>query len=351
MAGDGKIILAGDKTSQVSEYLYNGYITASDLGGMLSRPVTPVLSYDEALDKTTLAAATTTAEQAYNPSPHNWAEEVYTTTSRSTTLSWDAGTGAVTHDLYLSTDPLLVAASDPTVKMAGVTSPYAAGGLELGQTYYWQITEADGMSQTHTGQMWSFQVQEYLLVDDFEDYSDTSNLHGTWTDSGSVASSLANLGMKNTPYGNRLVVSLGAGQAGQVSCVPAGSDWTAKNVKGLYVNVYGSNANDANAKLSVTLNDMATITYAGSLLDENWTTWKIPLADFGLDLSSVTKLAFVFDNANGVMALAGYIDDIRLVPEECIAPPAADLNGDCKVDFSDLSVLIDDWMASGLTVP
>ncbi|MHC4987974.1 MAG: PKD domain-containing protein [Planctomycetota bacterium] len=69
------------------------------------------------------------------------------------TLSWTAGGGAISHDVWFGTDPdALVLVSDD---QAGTT--YAPGTLIKGQTYYWAVDEYDG-TETHVGAVWSFTV-------------------------------------------------------------------------------------------------------------------------------------------------------------------------------------------------
>jgi hypothetical protein len=83
--------------------------------------------------------------------------------------------------------------------------------------------------------------------------------------------------------------------------------------------------------------------------DPNWTVWRIKLSDFtGVNLANVKKFYVGFGSrTNPSAGGAGtvYFDDIKLYPTRCINPPAADLNGDCVVDFKDFAVLAGKWMA------
>jgi hypothetical protein len=49
-----------------------------------------------------------------------------------------------------------------------------------------------------------------------------------------------------------------------------------------------------------------------------------------------------------------YFDDIRLYPARCVPdrkePPAADLNNDCKVDYLDLEILLNEWLGTGYEI-
>jgi hypothetical protein len=158
-----------------------------------------------------------------------------------------------------------------------------------------------------------------------------------------------------------LKITVGTGQSGSVYSTPAGSDWTVKNVKGLYVDVYGNESNDSNVTLTLTLNDTADVTYTGSLQDEFVydeeaaenirVTWKIPVEDFGISMDNITKIALVVDNTLGAVDAVVHVADIRLVAEECLNPPEADVSGDCIVDLDDVKMVAIDWMTNGLGLP
>lgn len=83
--------------------------------------------------------------QATNPSPANGATGVSTTA----TLSWTAGTGATSHDVYFGT-------SNPPAFIQNQTgTTYNPGTMSAGTTYYWRVDERNG-SGTTTGTVWSF---------------------------------------------------------------------------------------------------------------------------------------------------------------------------------------------------
>jgi hypothetical protein len=78
---------------------------------------------------------------AYNYSPNNGATDV----STNPTLSWSAGTGATSHDIYFSTDST-VNSSDFKGNQSGTT--YNPGTLTAGQTYWWRIDEVNAYGTT-----------------------------------------------------------------------------------------------------------------------------------------------------------------------------------------------------------
>jgi hypothetical protein len=106
------------------------------------------------------------------------------------TLSWSPGESAAQHDVYLGTDKT-------AVKTAGVSSPEYQGRQAdtsfstarlvafAGGSYFWRIDEvgADGTT-IHKGSVWGFTVPDYLIVDEFESYTNLSpnRVFQTWID-------------------------------------------------------------------------------------------------------------------------------------------------------------------------
>ena len=60
------------------------------------------------------------------------------------------------------------------------------GLLEFGQTYYWRVDEFNDLNPNSPwkGNVWSFEVVNYFIVDDFEDYNDfpPDDIFSTWKD-------------------------------------------------------------------------------------------------------------------------------------------------------------------------
>jgi hypothetical protein len=106
------------------------------------------------------------------------------------TLSWSPGETAVQHNVYFGTDKA-------AVKIAGAGSSeylgrqtgtiYVSTGLVAfgGGSYFWRVdeVEADGTT-VHKGSVWGFTVPDYLIVDEFEDYTNNSpnRVFQTWID-------------------------------------------------------------------------------------------------------------------------------------------------------------------------
>jgi hypothetical protein len=85
-----------------------------------------------------------------------------------TTLDWSAGMGAVTHDVYLSTDRAAVAAGAAAAKKGDklATATYKATGLERGKDYYWRVDELLATGAVVAGPVWSFSVRPIIAITD-----------------------------------------------------------------------------------------------------------------------------------------------------------------------------------------
>jgi hypothetical protein len=90
-------------------------------------------------------AAAPVPDQATNPSPANAATNVSTTAD----LSWTAGSGATSHDVYFGT------VSPPPFKVNQTATTYDTGTMANSMTYYWRIDEKNAIGTT-TGIVWAF---------------------------------------------------------------------------------------------------------------------------------------------------------------------------------------------------
>jgi hypothetical protein len=91
---------------------------------------------------TTIVAA---PSQATNPSPANSATDVSITAD----LSWTAGSGATSHDVYFGTS------SPGTFQGNQTATTFDTGTMSNNTTYYWRIDEVNAGGTT-TGNVWSF---------------------------------------------------------------------------------------------------------------------------------------------------------------------------------------------------
>jgi hypothetical protein len=152
-------------------------------------------------------AALPDPEKASDPNPANGAT---VDLADATPLSWTVGEYAVKHDVYFGStfdDVNDADSSDTTGIYRGretlpIYTPSEA--LELGQTYYWRIDEVNAPpdNDIYMGKVWSFTVAEYLLVDDFESYTDyaPNDIFSSWLDGYNIDENGALVGHDNPDF-------------------------------------------------------------------------------------------------------------------------------------------------------
>jgi len=129
--------------------------------------------------------------KATNPNPANGSTSVSTTAD----LSWTAGTGATSHDVYFGTS-----SSSPTSRGNQTGTTYDPGTMAEGTTYYWRIDEVG--DETITGDLWNFTTVggggssgTYYSVDGKDgtviESSETSGVGGTYKTTYSYAGDAA----------------------------------------------------------------------------------------------------------------------------------------------------------------
>lgn len=273
-------------------------------------------------------------------------------------LTFSPGRYAEKHTVYFGT-----ALTDVDENASPVSRPpqpqdantYDPCGLELSRAYYWRIDEVNGLN-TWTGNIWSFTVEDFLVVDDFESYNDAT-IYDTWMEGGDAADLWTvsepvhgcDRSMKIWYFSYRDYYSEA------VRTFSPAQDWAAIGAKVLQLFFYGTADNDANELMYLALSDgvvNAVVPYDGDANDirnENWQQWNINLHDFtDVNLANVTRIAIGFGDGTPPLGLGEgtvYFDDIRLYPSECFEDrPAADFNIDCIVDFKDLKVMAQSWL-------
>jgi len=127
--------------------------------------------------------------QAYAPTPADGQAEV----QRTTALAWRSGTFAKTHNVYFGTDFNDVneaSLADPRNVLIGEGLEEPAlqlrWVLDFGQTYYWRVDEVNDLpdATVYKGQVWSFSVLNFVVIDDFEGYTDDAGnrVFEKWSD-------------------------------------------------------------------------------------------------------------------------------------------------------------------------
>jgi len=316
---------------------------------------------------------------------------------KATPLGWTPGDKAAQHDVYFGTDQAAVAnattASTGIYRGRQLAASYTpAEALQWGGgPYYWRIDEYKTDGTVSTGKVWRFTVADYLIVDDFEDYTDDvgSRVFQTWKDGwgftepapgypgngtgsavGYTQPPFAELG---TVHGGSQSMPLAydnSGTTGKARYSETVREWavpqdlTRRGVKALTLYFYGAPAN-APEGLYVALEDNAAhvkvVNYADPEAAQGgaWQEWNIDLAQFsgaGVNLSAIKKM-YIGLGSRTSPKVGGtgtiFIDDIRLYRPRCvpsIGKPVADLSGNCIVDQADVDVLANLWLDSGFQV-
>ncbi len=337
---------------QVDFQVHNGNIV--DLAVIrLGRPASNFRFHDGLLDDVRLFDHAITAEQvneimtrgedplkAGAPSPGNGA---VVTIDVAATLTWSAGEAASQHDVYFGTDADTVAGADAS-DTSGIyrgrqaLTNYTPAEVEwAGGPYYWRIDEHDADGTVTKGNVWSFTVVDYLIVDDFESYNDinedqpgSNRIYLVWLDGYDDPTNGSQVGHLNPPFVERTIVHGGGqsmplyydnavGKSEATLTLTDMRDWTQEGV-GILSIWFQGDASNAAEPMYVVLNGTAIVTHdtTDAALKNTWTEWRIDLmafADQGVNLSNVNTITIGFGNkANPVAGGSGmvFFDDIRL---------------------------------------
>jgi hypothetical protein len=177
-----------------------------------------------------------------------------TGTSLTPILTWDPGDYAASHEVYFGMDAGAVASATKAspefkaTKALGDES-YDPGPLAWNTTYYWRVDEVNDLhpDSPWIGSVWSFTTGDFLLVDDFESYTD-DDMAGEaiwqhWIDGFGVAGNGSQVGYLLPPYAEQTIVhgglqsmplfynnAVGVTNSEAVLTLMAPRDWTAENV-------------------------------------------------------------------------------------------------------------------------
>jgi hypothetical protein len=154
---------------------------------------------------------------AWDPSPANGSMPDI---DAATPLTWSPGDNASQHDVYFGADKDAVSiadASDVTGVYRGrqnATTYTPPEGVEWGGgPYYWRIDEYNTDGTISKGRIWSFVVTDFILVDDFESYTDNDvagqAIWQAWIDGFGVADNGAQVGYLLPPYAEQTIVHSG----------------------------------------------------------------------------------------------------------------------------------------------
>ncbi len=175
--------------------------------------------------------------------------------SQSPRLRWETAAPDATHRVFLGEDAAAVDAADTGTtgiyKGEQEASTYLAQGLEPGKTYYWRVDEViPGDPQSPVkGHLWSFTVAEFIVVDDFENYTDETpdRIYEVWADGYEIDENGSQVGNDEAPFAEQEVVHSGkqalnmrydnstAASSNAKRTFTVAQNWTANEVEALAV--------------------------------------------------------------------------------------------------------------------
>ena len=282
----------------------------------------------------------TTPGAVGKPQPANGAADV----KMNAILSWTAADSATSHQLYLGTDKAAVRYADTTAPEFKSSTALGSESLDPGllnadTTYYWRVDEVSNVNPVK-GPVWTFTVGDYLLIEDFESYTDDDAageaIWQTWIDGFGVADNGAQAGNLMPPYAEQTIVHGGSQSMPLLYVNEAGvsnseasltlttlHDWTVGGVGELSLWFRGGSANAAEPMYVAVSNSAgapAIVAHdaADAAQAPGWRKWAIPLrafADQGINLTNVDKIATGLGSKGGVSVGGSgtmYFDDIRL---------------------------------------
>ena len=284
----------------------------------------------------------TTPGAVGNPQPVYGATDV----QLNAILTWTPADSAASHQLYFGMDKEAVRnASTGSLEYKGSKAlgaeNYNPGLLDANTTYYWHVDEVDAQGNTAKGPLWVLTTGAFLLVDDFESYTDDDAageaIWQTWIDGFGLPDNGAQVGYLMPPYTEQTIVhgdsqsmpllyvnETGVTNSEATMTLMALRDWTQAGVGELslwFRGVSGNAAEPLYVALSNSTGAPATVAHDDTsvALVRSWTQWNIPLqvfADQGINLGNVDKIAIGLGSKAGMAVVGGsgtiYIDDIRL---------------------------------------
>jgi hypothetical protein len=136
-------------------------------------------------------------------------------------LSWKAGDNAAQHDVYFGEDKDAVENANAS-DTAGIykgrqsgTSYTPTEGVEWGTgPFYWRIDQYNTDGTITKGRVWSFTVADFILVDDFEGYTNNDvageAIWQGWIDGFGVATNGSQVGYVMPPYAEQTIIHGGS---------------------------------------------------------------------------------------------------------------------------------------------
>jgi hypothetical protein len=254
--------------------------------------------------------------QAREPQPADRAANVAVDTS----LGWRAGRDTATNKVYFGKDPNALAPVK-TISEAG----FAPGALDLDATYYWRVDEVNEAQAVPVwqGDVWTFATAKYVIVDDFESYTDAdgNRIYQIWKD-GEANKTGAVVGHAQSPFAEQTTVHSGkqslplsyqnTGVTTAEAQYALSQNWTTSGIKSLSLYFYGDPNSSGQLYLKINNTKVPYNGPATNIKKAEWQVWNVDLSTVAGDLSKVTMLTIGIEGtgASGIL----YLDDIRLYP-------------------------------------
>jgi hypothetical protein len=216
-------------------------------------------------------------------------------------LSWWPGSGASEHDVYVGTNSVAVENADASDTTGVYRGRQQAGEYTLpedvlaGQNFYWRVDEVSVEGIITKGELWSFSVTDYLIVDDMESsepawerwwdgWGDPNNGSEVWFPESNIVHG-----------GEQSLYLLYDNSTAPISYLlrvwETPQDWTRKGAETLVLCLHGDPDNTTEP-FQITLGDSAdnveVIAHPDPavLLSDTWQQWSVPLADLpGVQIS------------------------------------------------------------------
>ena len=288
-------------------------------------------------------------------------------------LSWMPGINTQIHDVYFGTDFNDVNAADRNNPLDALMNQAQdvnicnlAGSLDLNQTYHWRIDEVNTLlnPSVFKGDVWSFSTLNYLIVDDFESYKNSSpnQVCQKWIDGrGFLADDFFPQGNPGNGTGSIVGYDPEAGNIMETAIVHSGKqsmpifydntgtvnisevtqtfdeiqDWTICDVATLVLFFYGDPANTGQLYVKINNNKITYTADSKAIARPCWTQWNIDLAPIALLRGGLKIKTFKIGIEGGNSGVL-YVDDIRLYRD---APVSTDKVIQLDEEFGDHQVV------------
>ncbi|MHC4702723.1 MAG: PA14 domain-containing protein [Planctomycetota bacterium] len=190
-------LVGGQRYSLVMEYYDSGGTAVAQLSWespTLAKQIIP-------------QAALSLPVRASGPNPRNGATGARTMPI----LTWNAGDNAASHEVYFGTDAdAVLNATKASPEFVGAKAlgeeSYDPGKLAWDTAYYWRVDEVNSVhpDSPWVGGVWSFTTGDFLVIDDFETYTDNDGANEaiwqSWIDGYGVATNGSQVGYVMPPY-------------------------------------------------------------------------------------------------------------------------------------------------------